>query len=277
MPITDLHFVETWRKPIGPADSVVDVAIANQDRVDVWVAPVHRLANGDAYRNILGVDDAAMLKQITAAPARDVACAARILSQIGLSHATGWLIEPREWRIRGSLTGKPAVAEGLPKINFSIAHTDRVVVVAVSATLEVGIDVELIEHFVAHDVIAGFCYPSEQAALIKMPAQRMALEFVRLWTLKESYAKMTGIGHSVDFSSLGFSINSLRLLPECRGDFPALTYFETMWVVNRSVFNHVSVAIGFPAERRSQTPLQVITLAEGGGAESAVQSPCINI
>src|ERR1700756_1809400 len=130
MPMTELHFVESWRKRIGPADNDVGGSTPDRDRVDVLIAPVHRLATEESFRKLLGTDDEATLSQITTAAGRDVSCAARILLRIGLSHATGWLIEPCAWRMRLSLTGKPTVAEGLPKVNFSISHSDQVVVAA---------------------------------------------------------------------------------------------------------------------------------------------------
>ncbi len=270
--------MKSWRKSIGLADLNADDLVSNENHVDVWIASVDRLASVAAYWEFLGNDDTALLSQLTTSSGREISGAARILSRIGLSYASGWRIEPRAWRIRSSPNGKPAVADDQPNVNFSVAHTNLVVVVAISKAYQIGVDVETVEQIIPRDVIAAFCCHDEQVALNKLSAQCMAREFVRLWTLKEAYAKLIGAGHSVDFSSLKFSIDSLQLLQDESGDLPErLTHFETMWVVNRGTLNHVSLAIGLPVSYRGRAVLQVMTLDDRNESNSVLQMPNISL
>ena len=84
--------------------------------------------------------------------------------------------------------GKPMI-EGL---EFSLAHSGNLVICAVSDE-PVGCDVEKIR--VAPKGVAERCFSeSEQAYLSRFSAEEYDREFFRLWTMKESYVKMTGEG-----------------------------------------------------------------------------------
>lgn len=95
--------------------------------------------------------------------------------------------------IRLGQNGKPE-AEG---ICFNLSHSEDVVICAVSRET-VGCDVQhqekarmkVAEHF--------FC-PEEQAYLRQFEGEKLDEAFCRLWTMKESYIKMTGEGMSLSF------------------------------------------------------------------------------
>lgn len=78
------------------------------------------------------------------------------------------------------------------KICFNVSHTDGMVICAVS-DLEVGCDIELIRPMNENIVNRFFC-KSEADYLKSMHHERVDAEFFRLWTIKESYMKMTGEG-----------------------------------------------------------------------------------
>ena len=88
--------------------------------------------------------------------------------------------------------GKPRLLHGTG-IHFNLSHSGTRVLCAVSDH-EIGCDVEQIKH--ADLQLARRCFhPGEYAALLKCPdeARRDDL-FYRLWTLKESFMKATGLG-----------------------------------------------------------------------------------
>ena len=99
-------------------------------------------------------------------------------------------------------------------------------------------------------------------------------ELIRLWTLKEAYAKLIGIGAGVDFSSLGFSFISLRLTHGAACENELQAHFETMFVSNGNGLSHVSLAIGMPAFAALHAELQVMTLVSDLGP-SALDVPCL--
>jgi phosphopantetheinyl transferase len=280
VPLTDpgtrLKFVEDWHKLIQRSEPATPISV--NDRIAVWLAPVQTLAGASSYQPILSGEDLIAINQITSSPVRSCAIAGRILLRIGLSHAVNGRLAPEHWRILISGNGKPVIGRGQPNMHFSISHTDQVAVVAISDKLPVGIDVESVEHVASNELIAGFCCPSEQALLTRIPPHQRSREFIRLWTLKEAYSKMIGLGHSMDFSSLGFSLDSLNLLHGKQGDLPPPhIHFETMWISTQTMLHHLSLAIDFSASEANYVDLQVITPTTLVGSESAIVAPSITL
>lgn len=96
--------------------------------------------------------------------------------------------------------GKPYFKE-LPALRFNLSHSGNRALCAVAES-DIGCDVELVKEY--KEVIAKrFFHPSEIEHLADTPPNRIAREFYRLWTLKESYLKCTGIGLNVQLDSFG--------------------------------------------------------------------------
>lgn len=90
--------------------------------------------------------------------------------------------------IRTSSDGKPIVKG----IGFNVSHSDNMVACAVGDGA-VGCDVEKITE--APDGIAAhFFHPNEVRYLKACEEQASDRNFFRIWTMKESYTKMTGEG-----------------------------------------------------------------------------------
>lgn len=114
--------------------------------------------------------------------------------------------------------GKPFVA-GLPGIDFSLSHSGKMVMCALGDAGAVGCDIEsLRERGTA--VARRFFTESEYRHIIC--AAEPEREFIRCWTLKESYVKMLGTGLSIPLSS--FEINPGP--PPAVVGMPALFFYE---------------------------------------------------
>ena len=85
--------------------------------------------------------------------------------------------------------GKPYFRE--KPWHFSISHTDEMVFCCLSEK-NVGIDAESLQRQIPMPLAEKILSPSEKSRLEAAPCQRDAL--LRLWVLKESYAKLTGKG-----------------------------------------------------------------------------------
>jgi 4'-phosphopantetheinyl transferase len=89
---------------------------------------------------------------------------------------------------------KPTIA-GVRTLGFSLTHTPSVCVLAVAATLWVGVDAE--EHRRIDDALAltaAFLAPEEFEALRGVSPERRDAAFLRLWTCKEAFVKALGVG-----------------------------------------------------------------------------------
>jgi phosphopantetheinyl transferase len=133
-----------------------------------------------------------------------------VLLRTALSRACGGSIAETSWRFGTLPGGKPVTAAGLPRLHFSVSHTDEIAVVAVSPDRELGVDAELLDQAIGEDVIAAFLSADEQRAIGGEPALR-ATRFVRLWTLKEAYTKLLGDGLAADLSRIDFDPVEPRL------------------------------------------------------------------
>jgi 4'-phosphopantetheinyl transferase len=89
--------------------------------------------------------------------------------------------------------GKPFLAD-LPKFHFNLAHSGEWAVCAV-ADHPVGIDIEHLPYMADVIDVAQRCFtPNEQCHLFTLPEIDQPATFCKLWTIKESYAKATGLG-----------------------------------------------------------------------------------
>jgi len=96
--------------------------------------------------------------------------------------------------------GKPE----MPGIYFNISHSGDYVVCAVGDGI-VGCDIEKIGQF-RGSVVKRFFTEKETSYINAFSGERKNEEFYRLWTMKESYVKMTGEGLTLDSKRIEFSL-----------------------------------------------------------------------
>ncbi|MBQ8920911.1 MAG: 4'-phosphopantetheinyl transferase superfamily protein [Oscillospiraceae bacterium] len=103
--------------------------------------------------------------------------------------------------IRREGLGKPKLIHDFLHMNLS--HCKGLAVAAVGR-VPVGVDAEAPRQ-VKDALMRKVCTEQELAAIAA--ADDKMLAFSRFWTLKEAYAKFTGKGIALDFSSLGFTLD----------------------------------------------------------------------
>lgn len=114
--------------------------------------------------------------------------------------------------------GKPSLAQD-PSLHFSLSHSEDQAVLAMSDTLMVGADIELMRTFEHLDLARRFFCANEIAAIESLPdpAERRQA-FFRIWTLKEAVVKALGKGLSIPLDSFEVSIAtsppSMAVCPE---------------------------------------------------------------
>lgn len=95
--------------------------------------------------------------------------------------------------------GKPRLASPVNgrMLQFNLAHSDSLAVCAVSASYELGIDIERIRPIrEAEDIAARFFSARENAEWRSLPDERRAEAFFTCWTRKEAWLKAIGAGIS---------------------------------------------------------------------------------
>lgn len=163
--------------------------------------------------------------------------------------------------------GRPGV-RGWDELALSLAHTDELLVVGVSRTGPIGVDVERADRPIPFDPMgAEVCTPAEAERLAALPAERQRAELLRLWTLKEAYTKALGYGLRHSFSRVGFEeeADGRTRLAAPAPDAEAWT-FDTHRVQDRYL---VSEAHRGPLPGRSATDPSVEAGASAVGDEGA--------
>src|SRR5579871_3569247 len=267
-------FMEGWRKPVG--HRLVSVSrgssVCPDNTIQIWVADTDRLLRAKSCLQLLTDNDWTTLNRIQSLPNRSSAIAARVLLRLGLSKATDRAVAPTQWDFSLTAQQRPIVAEGLPQLHFSVSHVDQLAVVAISPRLNIGIDVESVDQNVAENVIAGFCHRDERRSVGALSGVQKTREFVRLWTLKEAYTKMMGVGHSLDFKMIKFMLDPIDLASagRCAGGVSA--QFENFYVSLKHTLFHASLAIEQP-RIAGITEVQVISLADSATEGAVLVSP----
>jgi 4'-phosphopantetheinyl transferase len=97
--------------------------------------------------------------------------------------------------------GRPELATGSggPVLSFSLTHTRGFAACAIANEACIGIDAEDIRRPIAIEEMARRWYaPKELVLLERVPKQRRAEMFFRIWTLKEAILKATGHGLRIE-------------------------------------------------------------------------------
>lgn len=126
-------------------------------------------------------------------PAKKLSLAAGMLARLGIARHLH--LEPTDISFKREKNGRP-YAVGLD-IYFSLSHSGTLAVCAISDT-PVGIDVEQIHK--THLKVARRCFTEQEQYYVFGKKGRPQIKFYEIWTKKEAYVKLMGLGVS-DFAT----------------------------------------------------------------------------
>ncbi|MDQ5908358.1 MAG: 4-phosphopantetheinyl transferase [Pseudomonadota bacterium] len=114
---------------------------------------------------------------------------------------------PESWVFVTNAYGKPALSGDGPRFNLS--HAEGLVVCALADEVELGVDVERQDRRGDWEALARrWLAAEEQDELEKLPVTERSMAFLRLWTLKEAYAKAVGLGLSLPLDEFAVRVES---------------------------------------------------------------------
>lgn len=143
-------------------------------------------------------------------------------SLVRLALSACFELPPGQWRFDRTRRGKPFVVlpSGFSALEFSLSHGHGLVAVLVATGAEVGVDVERLAR--ANDlalIAPRICSSAELESLNRLSGAEWRAHFFRLWTLKEAYAKATGLGFARSWETVSFEIaDSGDVIPHFAGD-----------------------------------------------------------
>jgi 4'-phosphopantetheinyl transferase len=179
----------------------------NQADVHVWAADLDTSSSGlSAFQATLSQDELDRAKRFHFERDRRHFISGRgILRSIIDSYLK---IGPALLQFAYGPCGKPLLAN-LPAnraLHFNLAHSDGLLMVALSETCPVGIDVERVRPVDGIDgLVERFCPPRANLDWQTLPLHQRPIAFFNLWTRKEACLKATGVGLSAEIDELEVS------------------------------------------------------------------------
>jgi 4'-phosphopantetheinyl transferase len=149
----------------------------------------------EQYLDMLYPDRQEKVRKLVHANSRYVSMTAGFLLQGIVETELG--IKPADIQIIRGENGKPSIA-GYPDFYFNISHSGEQVVMAYG-NAPVGVDVERLRDKESH--IAKRCFTEDEFSYISKTEDKHGERFFKIWTMKESYLKLTGQGISVPLNS----------------------------------------------------------------------------
>lgn len=127
-------------------------------------------------------------------------------------------VAPGRWQFVTGAHGRPEIASPESRLRFNLAHTDSLIVCAVTVDAAVGVDVECTQRSNRLAAIAErfFAGPELRQLRARPPAQRID-GFFDIWTLKEAYLKARGLGVAGMLRRFAFDLPAggpIRLTPD---------------------------------------------------------------
>jgi 4'-phosphopantetheinyl transferase len=119
-------------------------------------------------------------------------------------------IEPRQIEFVYGAQGKPSLGKAFlgSGLEFNLAHSHNLALLAVTNAGPVGVDVERIDPMAdTRQLVARFFSARESAAFDRLPTDLKPAAFFNLWTRKEAWLKATGegVGHLLDQVEVSFA------------------------------------------------------------------------
>lgn len=219
--------------------------------VHVWLEPP---SEGDLW--VINLSDAERQRAAGFQFARDrnSYVTAHLLLRRALSERVPQ-VAPSEWQFVSDAGGRPELAAEFKAtgLRFSLSHSPDAVACVVTQDAACGIDVESLTRKI--DVFAlarRTTSVTERKALLALPISDRRALFLRLWTLKEAYAKAIGSGLSIPFNSLSFDLANGITLRSTSDARPIDELGFAQWTTGD---NHV---VAVAATAQGDCPLQIV-------------------
>jgi 4'-phosphopantetheinyl transferase len=198
----DLHRIDEWTSDPGGG-----LRIAPPE-VHVWRVPLDfPVAALEPLAATLSLEERARAEKFFFDRDRNAYIAARGALRELLARYLGR--PPRELEFAYESRGKPFLASpsAAQPLNFNVAHSRNIALLAFTAGPAVGVDVEFIRTDIASEEIAErYFAPEEVAELRALPPEQRPEGFFLGWTRKEAYVKALGEGLQIPLASFCVSL-----------------------------------------------------------------------
>jgi 4'-phosphopantetheinyl transferase len=190
-----------WPQIIEPSELAAE-------EVHVWAVPLDAAHVPAAEQwAVLSTDERHRAEQFRMENAKRRFVIARAALRILLGRYTA--TPPEKIHFDYEPSGKPRLrGENVTSLQFNLAHSGELALVAITSGCEVGVDVEQLRavHY-RQEIAERYFHPREVAQLAAAAAAQEDAVFLHYWSGKEAILKAlgTGVTQSLSFSVLGYS------------------------------------------------------------------------
>lgn len=179
----------------------------SQESIDIWQIDLQEIANFvQADRALVSAEEWCRYKQI----ARPVQAMRYFAGRWALRHVlAGYISIPAEQLVfvKGAY-GKPVLQGG--GLFFNVTHSADTMLIAVSKTAEVGVDVELVRERGNLTALVSRCFAIEEERFFNQLQDTEQLSFFyTLWVAKEAFVKAVGRGLALGLSNCALNVPQL--------------------------------------------------------------------
>lgn len=204
-------------------------------------------------RRFLSTDEVARADRLLNQQHRDRFVAGRGFLRETLADYLG--LEPEILRFNEGEHGKPSLAEetgGSCSLRFNLSNKGNRVMLAVSGSSEVGVDLEQMrDNLPFREMAQRFFAARETEELFSLPHHLQLSAFYRFWTRKEAYLKGLGTGFSRPADS--FAVSLLPDQPQAIIDYQAPADTPSIWTIT-----DIPVPEGFCAALATEGVIPVV-------------------
>lgn len=185
--------------------------VSRQGVVDVWFADLPSLALDRAHCYTL-LDGA---EQSMAAGMHNESLREQYIQGHGLLRALlGRYLRmpPETLKIGRTMRGKPFLVD-FPGLSFNLSHSSSKWLLAITAHVPVGVDIEMIKSRTQLSGLVGRCFaPEEQAYWQSLSEEEQLPVFFDFWTRKEAFVKAVGQGIALGLDRCAINPDNLQSL-----------------------------------------------------------------
>ncbi|SRR5216684_1651923 len=178
------------------------------DEIHLWLAFYDEVAEDlhPVYRDILSAEERVQEPRFYFARDRRRYLVTRALVRTVLSGYVS--IPPADWNFSSNAYGRPEIANAEGRaagLSFNLSHTRSLIVLGVTRSRALGVDVENFRaREVSLDIAGRYFAPAEVEELSVVPPHEQQYRFFEYWTFKESYIKARGMGLSLPLDKFSF-------------------------------------------------------------------------
>ncbi|MFS4583151.1 4'-phosphopantetheinyl transferase family protein [Phaeobacter sp. C3_T13_0] len=175
------------------------VPVLHPDHVHVWRGTIGSGQMPDPDLTVLSQGEHDRLKSISNPDARALYAASHVALRHVLAAYHGR--PSASLRFKSAEGGKPYLVGG-HGLSFNLSHSGQMLLIAVTRSGEVGVDIERTRYSRRSEAVARrFFAPEEYAGLAQCPVSLKSQHFAQIWALKEAYIKATGRGLALPLRS----------------------------------------------------------------------------